>query len=65
MGAVAFIAADPCRIGRVCKIESSTRLKKECYVVEQFNGHLEANFLSECWVRLKGFVKKASRLWLV
>ncbi len=65
MGAVAFIADNPRRKGRACKIESGTRLKKERYVVEQFNGHLRVNLLSECWVRPKGLLRKRPWLWLV
>ena len=60
IGAVAFIADNPRRKGRACKIESSMRLKKERYVIEQFNGHLKANLLNECWIRPKGLVKKAA-----
>ncbi len=29
-------------------------------MVEQFNGHLKANVLRNCWVRPKGLVKKAA-----
>jgi transposase len=60
MGAVAFIADNPRKKGKKCKRESSKRLKRERYVVEQFNGHLKANLLNECWVRPKGLIKKAS-----
>jgi transposase len=60
IGAVALIADNPRRKGRDCKMESSSRLKKERYVVEQFNGHLKANLLRQCWVRPKGLVKKTA-----
>jgi transposase len=60
MGAVAFIADNPRKKGKKCKRESSKRLKRERYVVEQFNGHLKANLLNECWARPKGLIKKAS-----
>jgi transposase len=62
MGAVAFIADNPRRKGKTCKRESSKRLKKERYVVEQFNGNLKANVLNKCWIRPKGLVKKASMI---
>ena len=29
-------------------------------MVEQFNGHIKANVLRECWVRPRGLVKKAA-----
>ena len=29
------------------------------YLVEQFNGHLKANVLKDCWVRPTGLVKKS------
>ena len=29
-------------------------------MVEQFNGHLKANVLRNCWVRPRGLVKKAA-----
>jgi IS5 family transposase len=60
IGAVAFIADNPRKKGKTCKIESSMRLKKKRYVVEQFNGHLKANLLNECWIRPKGLTKKTA-----
>jgi transposase len=60
MGAVAFIADNPRKRGKSCKIECSELLKKKRYVVEQFNGHIKANVLDECWVRPRGLVKKAA-----
>ena|GEM_PF-3121083 len=57
---VAFIAENPRRKGRACKIESNKRLKKERYVVEQFNGHLKANLLKKCWIRPRGLIKKTA-----
>jgi hypothetical protein len=29
-------------------------------VVEQFNGHIKANVLKQCWIRPRGLVKKAA-----
>jgi transposase len=60
IGAVAFIADNPRKRGKSCKIECSELLKKKRYVVEQFNGHIKANVLDECWVRPRGLVKKAA-----
>ncbi|MDT8783176.1 MAG: transposase, partial [Candidatus Bathyarchaeota archaeon] len=58
IGAVPFIADNPRKKGKNRKIQPSELLKKKRYVVEQFNGHLKANVLGECWVRPKGLVKK-------
>ncbi len=60
IGAVPFIADNPRKKGKNRKIQPSELLKKKRYVVEQFNGHLKANVLGECWVRPKGLVKKAA-----
>jgi hypothetical protein len=60
IGAVPFIADNPRKKGKARKIRPSELLKKKRYVVEQFNGHLKANVLGECWVRPKGLVKKAA-----
>jgi len=60
IGAVPFIADNPRKKGKSCKIECSELLKKKRYVVEQFNGHIKANVLDECWVRPRGLVKKAA-----
>jgi len=60
MGAVPFIADNPRKKGKSCKIKSSELLKKKRYVVEQFNGHLKENVLDKCWVRPKGLIKKAA-----
>jgi hypothetical protein len=53
------IASNP-RRGKRKKIRYAELLKARRYVVEQFNGHLKANVLRECWVRPKGLVKKAA-----
>jgi transposase len=53
------IASNP-RRGKRKKIKHIELLKTRRYVVEQFNGHLKANVLKECWVRPKGLVKKAA-----
>jgi hypothetical protein len=29
-------------------------------VVEQFNGHIKANVLKQCWIMPRGLVKKAA-----
>jgi len=60
IGAVPFIADNPRKKGKNRKIQPSELLKKKRYVVEQFNGHLKANVLGECWVRPKGLVKKTA-----
>lgn len=60
IGAVAFIADNPRKKGKSRKIAPSELLKRKRYVVEQFNGHLKANVLGECWVRPRGLVKKAA-----
>lgn len=60
MGAVPIIADNPRKKGKSRKIEPSDLLRKQRYVVEQFNGHVKGNVLSECWVRPKGLVKKAA-----
>lgn len=53
------IAPNP-RRGKRRKIKHAELLKTKRYVVEQFNGHLKANVLKECWVRPRGLVKKAA-----
>lgn len=58
--AVPFIADNPRRKGKSKKVELSWLLKAKRYLVEQFNGHLKANVLGECWVWPVGLVKKAA-----
>lgn len=53
------IASNP-RRGKRKRIKHAKFLKTRRYVVEQFNGHLKANVLRNCWVRPKGLVKKAA-----
>jgi transposase len=53
------IASNP-RRGKRKKIKHAKLLKTRRYVVEQFNGHLKANVLKNCWVRPKGLAKKAA-----
>jgi len=53
------IASNP-RRGKRKKIKHVKLLKAKRYVVEQFNGHLKANVLKECWMRPKGLLKKAA-----
>ena len=53
------IACNP-RRGKPTKIKNSELLKTKRYVIEQFNGHVKANVLGECWIRPRGLVKKAS-----
>jgi IS5 family transposase len=53
------IASNP-RRGKRKRIKHAKFLKTKRYVVEQFNGHLKANVLRECWMRPKGLVKKAA-----
>jgi len=60
IGAVPFIADNPRKKGKSRKVESNELLKRKRYVVEQFNGHLKANVLDECWVRPRGLLKKAA-----
>jgi hypothetical protein len=57
--AVPIIACNP-RRGERKKIKHATFLKTKRYVVEQFNGHIKANVLKNCWIRPKGLVKKAA-----
>jgi transposase len=59
MGAVPVIASNP-RKGKRKKVKYAVLLKTKRYVVEQFNGHIKANVLKECWVRPRGLVKKAA-----
>ena len=54
------VIAPNSRRGKRKKIKHAGLLKSERYVIEQFNGHIKANVLKECWVRPKGLVKKAS-----
>ncbi len=54
------IADNPRKKGKRCKIEPSELLRKQRYVVEQFNGHVKENVLGNCWVMPKGLVKKAA-----
>jgi hypothetical protein len=60
MGAVPVIADNPRRKGKSHKIKPCELLRKQRYVVEQFNGHLKSNVLDECWVWPRGLVKKAA-----
>ena len=53
------IAPNP-RRGKRKRIRHAMLLKMKRYVVEQFNGHMKANVLKECWVRPKGLVKKTA-----
>ena len=53
------IASNP-RRGKRKKIKHVKLLKVKRYVGEQFNGHLKANVLKECWMRPKGLLKKAA-----
>ncbi len=53
------IACNP-RRGKRKKIKHVKLLKTKCYVVEQFNGHLKANVLKQCWMRPRGLVKKSA-----
>jgi len=59
MGAEPVIASNP-RKGKRRRIKHSVLLKTKRYVVEQFNGHIKANVLKECWLRPRGLVKKAA-----
>ncbi|MCW3995238.1 MAG: transposase [Candidatus Bathyarchaeota archaeon] len=60
MGAVPGIADNPRKKGKNRKIKPGELLRKKRYVVEQFNGHIKANVLDECWVRPRGLIKKAA-----
>jgi hypothetical protein len=60
IGAVPVIADNPRKKGIGRKIKASLLLRKKRYVVEQFNGHVKANVLGECWVWPRGIVKKAA-----
>ena len=53
------IASNP-RRGKRKKVKHAALLKTKRYVVEQFNGHLKANVLKECWLWPRGLVKKAA-----
>jgi transposase len=59
IGAEPVIAPNP-RRGKRKKIKHLKLLKTTRYLVEQFNGHIKANVLKECWTRPKGLVKKAA-----
>jgi len=54
------VIAPNSRRGKRKKIKHAGLLKSERYVIEQFNGHIKANVLKDCWVRPKGLVKKAA-----
>ena len=47
------IASNPKR-GKRKKIKHAQLLKNRRYVVEQFNGHIKANVLKQCWIRPRG-----------
>jgi transposase len=53
------IASNP-RRGKRKKIKHAKLLKNRRYVVEQFNGHIKANVLKQCWIRPRGLIKKAA-----
>jgi hypothetical protein len=53
------IASNP-RRGKRKKVKHGELLKAKRYVVEQFNGHIKANVLKECWIRPRGLAKKAA-----
>jgi hypothetical protein len=54
------VIASNARRGKRKKIKHAKLLKTKRYVVEQFNGHIKANVLKECWLWPKGLVKKAA-----
>jgi IS5 family transposase len=56
------IAPNP-RRGKRKKIKHVELLKKRRYIVEQFNGHMKANVLKECWVRPRGLAKKTAMVF--
>jgi transposase len=60
IAAIPVIADNPRRKGRSRKNEPSGLLVAKRYLVEQFNGHIKANVLKECWVRPRGLLKKTS-----
>jgi transposase len=53
------IASNP-RRGKRKKIKYAKLLTTRRYVIEQFNGHIKANVLKQCWIRPRGLVKKAA-----
>jgi transposase len=53
------IASNPRREKRK-KIKYAKLLTTRRYVIEQFNGHIKANVLKQCWIRPRGLVKKAA-----
>ena len=58
-----IIALNPQRRKRK-KIKYSRILKTKNHVAEQFIGLLKANVLKQCWIRLKGLVKKTAKVIL-
>ncbi len=50
--------------GKSRKIESNELLKSKRYFVEQFDGHLKANVLDECWLWPRVWLKRRLRLLL-
>ncbi len=51
------------RHGKARKVRYSKLLRSKRYVVEQFNGHIKANLLKQCWVRPKGLLKKSAMVF--
>lgn len=60
INAVPVIADNPRKKGKNCKAEMDVLLRTNRYVVEQFNGLIKDNVLSECWLWPRGLVKKTS-----
>jgi transposase len=54
------VIAPNSRRGKRKKIKHAELLRTKRYVIEQFNGHVKANVLKECWVRPNGLVKKTA-----
>jgi len=51
------------RNGKARKTRFAKLLRSKRYVVEQFNGHMKANLLKQCWIRPKGLVKKSAMVF--
>ena len=63
IGAQPIIAVNPRRKGKRGKISNAEFFGGRRWPVEQFNGHCKANVLRGCWVRPRGFLKKASMVF--
>jgi hypothetical protein len=68
IGATPVIAKNPRKRGKQnhknkTQTMHSKLLRAKRYLVEQFNGHIKANLLKDCYLRPKGIAKKSAMVY--